>query len=151
MTLSTFFYVRNIIMASSILSVPAVPGDATVFYTLELLSSRPEDELETLPLSERRKIGYVNFVPWMFSVVKIFCLLSSFSFICRNRKRERGNWWYGRGENTLAIQCYRRALDYLDEAVGGIQIEPDNAVDDPVSPSRIALAKGCVQILFVLV
>lgn len=89
MTLSTFFYVRNIIMASSILSVPAVPGDATVFYTLELLSSRPEDELETLPLSERRKIGYVNFVPWMFSVVKIFCLLSSFSFICRNRKRER--------------------------------------------------------------
>lgn len=86
-------------------SFPAVPGDATVFYTLELLSARPEDELETLPLTERRKIG--------------------------NRKRERGNWWYGRGENTLAIQCYRRALDYLDEAVGGIQIEPDNALDDP--------------------
>lgn len=33
----------------------------------------------------------------------------------RNKKRERGNWWYRRGENTLAVQCYRRALDYLDE------------------------------------
>lgn len=38
-----------------------------------------------------------------------------------NKKRERGNWWYGRGENTLAIQCYRRALDYLDELEGGIK------------------------------
>lgn len=53
--------------------------------------------------------------------------------MCSNRKRERGNWWYVRGDNTLAIQCYRRALDYLDEATGGIQVEPDNAADDPVS------------------
>lgn len=42
-----------------------------------------------------------------------------------NRKRERGNWWYGRGENTLAIQCYRRALDYLDEVEGIKTPEPD--------------------------
>lgn len=43
-----------------------------------------------------------------------------------NKKRERGNWWYGRGENTLAVQCYRRALDYLDEVEGGIKdIKPD--------------------------
>lgn len=40
--------------------------------------------------------------------------------ITSNKKRERGNWWYGRGENNLAIQCYRRALDYLDEVEGGI-------------------------------
>lgn len=38
-----------------------------------------------------------------------------------NKKRERGNWWYVRGENALAIQCYRRALDYLDEVEGGIK------------------------------
>ncbi|KAJ1530594.1 hypothetical protein ONE63_005476 [Megalurothrips usitatus] len=86
-------------------SFPDVPGDVTVEYTLELLSTQPEPELEAIPIAERKRIG--------------------------NRKRERGNWWYGRGDNTLAIQCYRRALDYLDEAVGGIQIEPDNALEDP--------------------
>lgn len=48
----------------------------------------------------------------------------------RNKKRERGNWWYGRGENTLAVQCYRRALDYLDEVEGGIKdIKPDGQDD----------------------
>lgn len=46
----------------------------------------------------------------------MFCIYSFLIiFFCRNKKRERGNWWYTRGENTLAIQCYRRALDYLDE------------------------------------
>ena len=87
------------------LSFPAVPGDAVVIYTLELLHASPEPELDSMSIAERKKIG--------------------------NRKRERGNWWYGRGENTLAIQCYRRALEYLDEATGGIQIEPDNPLEDP--------------------
>ena len=32
----------------------------------------------------------------------------------RNAKRERGNWWYSRGDYTSSVQCYRRALDYLD-------------------------------------
>lgn len=85
-------------------SFPAVPENSTLLYTLELLNTSPEPDLEMIPIAERKRIG--------------------------NRKRERGNWWYGRGENTLAIQCYRRALDYLDEAVGGIQIEPDNAIND---------------------
>jgi hypothetical protein len=40
----------------------------------------------------------------------------------RCRKRERGNWWYARQEHTLAIQCYRRALDYLDSIEGGITL-----------------------------
>lgn len=45
----------------------------------------------------------------------------------RNKKRVRGNWWYCRGENNLAIQCYRRALNYLDEVEGGIKtISADN-------------------------
>lgn len=30
-----------------------------------------------------------------------------------NKKRERGNWWFLRDEPSLAIHCYRRALDYL--------------------------------------
>lgn len=36
---------------------PAVPGDATLLYTLELLDTSPEQELETIPLAERRRIG----------------------------------------------------------------------------------------------
>lgn len=30
-------------------------------------------------------------------------------------KRERGNFWYDRGEYNLAIQLYRRSLEYLDD------------------------------------
>lgn len=50
-------------------------------------------------------------------------------FFNRNLKRERGNWWYTRGENQLAIQCYRRALDYLDEAEGGIKYSTEESDD----------------------
>lgn len=76
---------------------PDVPCDATIMYTVELLSSQPEPEIETLPAATRKEIG------------------------CR--KRERGNWWYTRQEHTLAIQCYRRALDYLDDIEGGITLK----------------------------
>jgi len=58
--------------------------------------------------------------PWAMKCIKYL--------ICRSRKRERGNWWYGRKENTLAIHCYRRALEYLDEAEGGIQYNPSDKV-----------------------
>ena len=30
-------------------------------------------------------------------------------------KRERGNRWYSRGEFSLAVQCYRKAAEYLDD------------------------------------
>lgn len=39
----------------------------------------------------------------------IIFLLSS------NHKRERGNFWYDRGEYNMAIQLYRRSLEYLDD------------------------------------
>ncbi|KAJ8928885.1 hypothetical protein NQ314_018491 [Rhamnusium bicolor] len=45
---------------------------------------------------------------------------SIINILFSNKKRERGNWWYCRGENNIAIQCYRRALDYLDQVEGGI-------------------------------
>ena len=31
-----------------------------------------------------------------------------------NYKKERGNFWFGRGEYSLAIQCYRGATRFLD-------------------------------------
>jgi len=41
-----------------------------------------------------------------------------------NLKRERGNRWYSRGEHSLAVQCYRKAAEYLDDQ----QIEEDMEV-----------------------
>ncbi|CAH1116493.1 unnamed protein product [Phaedon cochleariae] len=73
---------------------PKIPGDCTVIYDVELLYVGPEDTIEELTIQQRKIKG--------------------------NKKRERGNWWYTRGENNIAIQCYRRALDYLDEVEGGI-------------------------------
>ncbi|XP_046485180.1 peptidyl-prolyl cis-trans isomerase FKBP8 [Neodiprion pinetum] len=73
---------------------PDIPGGAKLFYTIELLSVEMEPEIGTLGIAQRKNIG--------------------------NKKRERGNWWYSRDEASLAVQCYRRALDYLDETKGGI-------------------------------
>lgn len=49
---------------------------------------------------------------YVYNYLKIFTV--SF-FINRNLKRERGNFWYERKEYNLAIQLYRRALEYLDD------------------------------------
>ncbi|XP_054277838.1 peptidyl-prolyl cis-trans isomerase FKBP8 [Macrosteles quadrilineatus] len=68
---------------------PDIPPDATLYYTVTLVSAEPEPLIETLPLKQRKEIG--------------------------NRKKERGNYWYTRKDHTLAIQCYRRALEYLDD------------------------------------
>jgi len=68
---------------------PDIPPDATLHYTVTLVSAEPEPDIESLPLTQRKEIG--------------------------NRKKERGNYWYARKDHTLAIQCYRRALEYLDD------------------------------------
>ncbi|KAL0100837.1 hypothetical protein PUN28_019311 [Cardiocondyla obscurior] len=65
-----------------------VPPDSTVTYTVELIKVIYEDDRESITISERWKIG--------------------------NKKRERGNWWFIRKELQFAIQCYRRALEYLE-------------------------------------
>lgn len=43
----------------------------------------------------------------------LFCSLKLISIYFRNKKRERGNYWFSRNELTLAIQSYRRALHFL--------------------------------------
>lgn len=80
-----------------------VAPNTTVFYEIELVKTELETEMDTLTMDQRKKIGDI--------------------------KKQRGNWWYGRGECTFAIQCYRRALDYLDEVEGGVSApipEDDN-------------------------
>ncbi|CAK9833284.1 Peptidyl-prolyl cis-trans isomerase FKBP8 [Anthophora retusa] len=66
---------------------PDIPPNATILYTVELKSSQLEKEIEILNVNQRKEIG--------------------------NKKRERGNWWFTRNEPTLAIHCYRRALEFL--------------------------------------
>ncbi|XP_055702965.1 peptidyl-prolyl cis-trans isomerase FKBP8 [Phlebotomus papatasi] len=69
-----------------------IPPDSTISYTVQLISCEPEDESQTKTFENRKIIG--------------------------NRKRERGNFWYNRSEYNLAIQLYRRALEYLDDSEG---------------------------------
>ncbi|XP_051175213.1 peptidyl-prolyl cis-trans isomerase FKBP8 [Leptopilina boulardi] len=66
---------------------PNIPSNVTLRYNVKLVSVEMETELESLTVNERKRIG--------------------------NRKRERGNWWFSRNEPALAMQCYRRALDFL--------------------------------------
>lgn len=86
----------------------SVPANAKVTYTVELVSTKEEADLETKSYTARKEIG--------------------------NKKRLRGNFWMKRQEYNLAIQSYRRALEYLDESEGGItkptadgELEPTNA------------------------
>ncbi|KAK4885548.1 hypothetical protein RN001_001819 [Aquatica leii] len=88
-----------------------IPPDTNVIFDVELLSVETDDEPENLNIEQRRIKG--------------------------NVKRERGNWWYSRGENQLAIQCYRRALDYLDEVEGGIQY--------PTSEENLEVSDAALQ------
>lgn len=69
---------------------PSIPGEATITYRVELLDFYPEQSPDSLSLDQRMEIG--------------------------NRKRERGNWWFNRGEYAKAIQCYSAAVDFLDDA-----------------------------------
>jgi FK506-binding protein 8 len=81
---------------------PVVPPNVDLEYEVELLDFEVEKELESLTVTERKITGI--------------------------QKRERGNWWYGREEASLAIQCYRRALEFLDDVEGGI-VFPDDEKD----------------------
>ncbi|XP_037027190.1 peptidyl-prolyl cis-trans isomerase FKBP8 [Bradysia coprophila] len=78
----------------------SIPPGAKVTYTVELLSCDEEGDLEDQSFELRKSIG--------------------------NRKRERGNFWYERNESNLAIQLYRRALEYLNDNGPGIEIPTKN-------------------------
>ncbi|XP_075542004.1 peptidyl-prolyl cis-trans isomerase FKBP8-like [Dermacentor variabilis] len=68
---------------------PDVPPKARLHFHVELLDTYPAKEETDLPFQERLSIG--------------------------DAKRERGNFWYSRGDYSNAAHCYRRALDFLDD------------------------------------
>ena len=70
-----------------------IPPEATIVYTIELLSAHEETDLEKKSFESRKEIG--------------------------NRKRSRGNYFFERQEFNFAIQLYRRALEYLPPSAPG--------------------------------
>jgi len=81
----------------------AVPPNTAIEVELELLDFQRETDMENLTIKERQKVG--------------------------NRKRQRGNWWYEREESSLAVQCYRRAIEFFDETEGGIKYPDENETE----------------------
>ena len=103
-----------------------IPADATIIYTVELVSSREEDDLEKKSYNSRKEVG--------------------------NKKRERGNFFFERQEFNSSIQLYRRALEYLDESEGGItaptadgELEPTNAQLQDLLEDRIKVYNNMAQ------
>lgn len=90
--------------------LPEVPPSAKIRYEVELVSAKEEKDLEMLSFAKRKEVG--------------------------NKKRERGNFWFDQKEYNLAIQLYRRALEYLDETEGGIT---NPTVDGNMPPTNAQL------------
>lgn len=79
-----------------------IPPCAKIIYEIELLECKDEEEIVEQNFEARKANG------------------------CK--KRERGNFWYLRTEYNLAIQLYRRALEYLNDNGPGIEITSDKDI-----------------------
>jgi len=77
-----------------------IPGSAQIYLRVELVSCQDLPAIPDIPLTERARIG--------------------------NEKRLRGNNWYTRAEYSQAVQCYRKAVEYLDDE------SIDNEVEVPI-------------------
>lgn len=62
-----------------------------VTYEIQLHEFQPVDPEEPRSFEERNRVG--------------------------TRKKERGNYWFKRNDFNLAIQLYRKAIEYFDENV----------------------------------
>jgi len=66
-----------------------IPANAAVTVTVELVAVQDSESVEEMSLERRMSMG--------------------------RRKKDRGNFWYSRGEFTQAIQNYRKATDFFDD------------------------------------
>lgn len=87
----------------------SVPPNATLIYIVELVVCKPCGDIEEMDLRTRKKIG--------------------------NKKRLRGNFWFERSDYQLAIQCYKKALEYYDGFVTEEWDEMDG--DNPKQPALL--------------
>jgi len=86
-----------------------VPPAADLEMTVTLVRWRELDPVPDIPLEERAQIG--------------------------NQKRERGNAWYSKGDYKLAVQCYRKAAEYLDDKQ--IELDMEVPIDRYLLPKDI--------------
>lgn len=96
-----------------------IPANVTITYTIELVSTKADDE-EEQGFEIRKKVG--------------------------NKKRERGNFWFERNEYNMAIQCYRKALQYLDEATVGVPDDPSVKQVDLTNEQLQELLEGRIRV-----
>ncbi|XP_055336065.1 peptidyl-prolyl cis-trans isomerase FKBP8-like [Paramacrobiotus metropolitanus] len=78
-----------------------IPSDATLLYTVELLSAKRLPDAEHLPLADRLRMA--------------------------NNKVDRGNFWYLRKETTSALGLYQKAVHLLEAPVGTYMTPEDVA------------------------
>jgi len=76
-----------------------VPANAHLTFEIHLIDSVNEDFKDLKQYEIRRRYGI--------------------------KKKERANFWYNRKEYAIAVQLYRRALDYLDDRDGDPDYDKD--------------------------
>ncbi|XP_012064601.1 PREDICTED: peptidyl-prolyl cis-trans isomerase FKBP8 [Atta cephalotes] len=97
----------------------SVPPNATITYIVELKAIEDNPDIESLSVKERRELG--------------------------NKKRQRGNWWFVRKELNFAIQCYRRASEYLQ--IDGMNWNEENEESGPITDSQLQeLLDDCIKV-----
>ena len=75
---------------------PHLPSKGAAHFEVTLLEHRPAlASTLDLQVEERKAVGL--------------------------RKKERGNFWFSRSEYSMAVQCYRKAVEYFEDE--GIQME----------------------------
>ncbi|GIY72730.1 peptidyl-prolyl cis-trans isomerase FKBP8, partial [Caerostris extrusa] len=87
----------------SIGRLPKVPPDCEIECDIKLKDVKFID-IDSLSIAEKLKLG--------------------------NDKRLRGNYFYERGEFLEAIQCYEKAIEYLDETCSNVSTEQSQEIVD---------------------
>ncbi|KAF7994317.1 hypothetical protein HCN44_003407 [Aphidius gifuensis] len=83
---------------------PDIPSSSKIIYNVVLKSVTMEPEIDEMSYEKKKEFA--------------------------DKKRERGNWWFSRNEPVLAIQCYRRSLDYLQPSVDNSNKTSQNKITD---------------------
>jgi len=78
---------------------PHVPPKAAVRFEIRLIAHSAPVVPSDMPLADRSLIG--------------------------KRKRERGNFWFSRGDYTSAVQCYRKAGEFFDDEKLDLEVPID--------------------------
>jgi hypothetical protein len=99
-----------------------VAAKTEIFLTVHLTAWRVMPLAVDIPLAERHRIG--------------------------QEKRQRGNRWYGRGDHSMAVQCYRKAVEYLDDEAIENEVEVcalDHALHYGIY--RYSLKRQCHEVI----